>query len=484
MKRQLSLQASFNKTFTIPKKKKQDNFKISSEKINSIVSKIISNQDWVQDPLPFSSSELKDDENIKIARNILEDLQEQANGAVHCCKSCPSYLKWKEENQDEEDNPRLFGVRDDFSEHCSCPCKCCIENRGWRLKKPVKLVNYRDGMIGVELKQELKEELKKLENSVVTGKHNISNDENTDLFQSEMFCVITGLSEGSTKEEMSEYDDNCISGHWLPSQFSIKLENHQYKVNIDSYLNNIDWRHQSRLYSIIEEIFRVALPQIQMLCHNNEDVLFKKGQQETILNVVVRTENIEIPADKYYVENGTYYNEGDFGLDFKYTLIYCYEMENVEDNSCHYDMREKVENFNAHKYNIAPGQILCNQLGSFEIKEDRLIVFLNHENQLRKRHFFVSNPYEKATVKRLIFHIQDPKIETITTKQVEIQREDHMLSKCFVLVKILPFHIVQNQIVPYFKFIPFENAINFATQIKEMQQDIIDENIECHDCDW
>jgi len=313
-------------------------------------------------------------------------------------------------------------------------------------------------LIDSSIKLELVHELESLEQNL-----RIRPKGHYDLFQADMYCYM---------KEVTPYPcegESC----WLPSQFQVtKLEEKKYQVHINSYINNVDQRRHSKLYTLLEQVFERAIPDVTRIVPS----LFLKQNEET-LKVIVRTCNSTNPPYTGHIASEEFLNENWSTTPIVATVMFCYQLENIE--NLHLDFREIIDEYEGTKNGLEYGDLLTNYLGTFPIRKDRLLV-LSELVEHRLRHFYPIEPSDKSVYKFLLFHIIEPSYNMPTTDTVEIQRKDMAISKCLCLASLIPFHVIL-LIVDFFPLVSQQTAKNFAQLLREYRKSsILQSNEDCH----
>ena len=199
-----------------------------------------------------------------------------------------------------------------------------------------------DNLISNDLKNRLKAQIELLENIPEEKKdwHPGSNHQVLDLIHPSMYCFVDKLSLSKREPPVEEkkkrnwWDPEIIEPEgprcqWLPAEFEVDYENESDpKVNINSYINNIDQVKQKELYSVIGEIFGKFHSQLK----NNSELegIGSNIGKTNKLQVIVKAANIIVTPEKPYYCGGTFHKEGMPYEHIAATGIYYYHSENVK----------------------------------------------------------------------------------------------------------------------------------------------------------
>ena len=472
---------------------------INPTQVDTIITHIISKRDWFHKLHTLSNAWKNECKNkyrktmslatIDTAFEILHDMALSGRGAKTCCGHCgahpmpwkdrqlglnydtekhdPTYILCRQDIQSDEDeyytldngNP-VYGRDERF---CLCPCKHCALKPKSVLLNNVSEVSIRDCYIPNELKMKLKQEMEWFETVPEKDWHPGSNGQVLDLIHPSLYCYVEGKSvvlDGfetqkqpiGFSESGNKYEGaNC---QWLPAEFKVEKPTNGNipKVEIQSYINNINQYKNKGMYEAISKIFGYFAPLFQQ--HIGE------GLYEQPLQVIVKAANIIVTPDKPYYMGGSWHREGLPHEHIVATGIYYYQSENVKDSflefresiSDPYEYEQNDVRGAFDEYGLHDGDLQFSHLGYVETKEDRCLVFSN-EPQHRVRHFFPIDPLKPAVRKILVFFLVDPTKKIVSTRNVQVQRMDYLLDNYLSLVKKMPFHILFNNImvfIPHF----------------------------------
>ncbi|KAL9646838.1 hypothetical protein ABK040_013699 [Willaertia magna] len=474
-----------------PKKKVQ----INPLDVDKIVKAIVEKHNW-QSKLDTLAEKWKEEcysqgislASVEVAIEILKDIQRRGKGVKHCCGHCGAnpqpenqerYDDEEEgEKEEEEEEMKYYSRSEKF---CLCPCNhCALKVK--TVDESICAVN--DDLIPKELNERLKQNIAIFENVTEDKKdwHPGSDKQVLDLIHPSLYCYVKGVSQLNKVEEEEENPKPKIPKqssyylkptttkaecYWMPSEFSLKEDN---EIEIQSYINNIDERKHKDLYDVISKIFSKFIP----LFSNFVDLEEKPMR----LQVIVKAANIIVTPEKSYYPGGTWHKEGTPQENIVAGGIYYYHSENVKDSYLEFrgsvsdeidyeqdDVKGAFESSGLHD-----GDLLFDHLGSVETKEGRCIAFGNTDTQHRVRHFFPIDPSKPAIRKILVFFLVDPNKPIVSTKDVEPQQLGMLLSRYFILIKLIPIEILYNNVLKFLPHFTLEQAKEYRKELMEARK--------------
>ena len=465
--------------------------------VDMIVRQIIEKQNW-QDKIEELSAKWQSeclDQNIslastKVAFDILRDIQFKGRGVKRCCGCCGADPKPEPRDEDEEEmEEELEQYYPRSTKFCLCPCPHCALDI--ELVSDTTVCTIHDGLIPDDLTQQLKCEIAKLEQVPEEKKdwHPGSNHQVLDLVHPSLFCYSKKFSqfvENSPHKNKpvpveEEKPRNIWYGRktkpeakhqWMPTEFQVDDD----KATPLSYINNVCPTRQKPLQDAISKILHCFVPYFAPFTNSEK------------LQVIVKAANVIVTPEQGFYSGGTWHTEG-LNENIVATGIYYYESENVKDSYLEFrssvddsdidyeqdNVRQAFESSGLHD-----GDLLFNPLGSVETKQGRCIVFPN-TNQHRVRHFFLDDSTKPAVRKILVFFLVDPKKPIISTSDVDIQRKDFLMNRCFSLAKLIPLEVV-GRIVQYMPHMTLQQAQEEREELmKERKYHIQQENEETYE---
>lgn len=489
---------SSNSPIELPSRSDFKKFQISSMDVEWIVEQVKNKKDWIHKYLllceKWKQECLSDtmrisEASVEVAFKILEDLRNDFLGLVTCCGHCTK--KKSHKKSDDEC---------DYGNDCSCPCSHCCTNKD-SVEKDVCLV--KDHLIPLELREELRQEISKLENVDESKKdyHPGSNNQVLDLIHPSLYCYHYAHS--VLKEDSPFILESNPDILWIPTWFkkqrtqntthfvqqnsqhesdsikdqAEKQNQHSAEIDFDityeSYINNICEVKQKNLANVICKVMCYFVPmweQHYSIHYSPCDVTFDRFQ------VIVKAATIVVHPDKPYYPGGTWHTEG-LDENIVATGIYYYHSENVKESFL--DFRQNLTDRELRDYGAPEGTLSFELLGSVETKQDRCIAFPNIF-QHRVKHFFPLDPTRPAIRKILVFFLINPKKPIISTNDIDVQRLDFLLNRCMVLCKILPLEIIYRHILDFLPHMTLEEARDCRLELMEGRKYMIEEeNTEC-----
>lgn len=161
------------------------------------------------------------------------------------------------------------------------------------------------------------------------------------------------------------------------------------------------------------------------------------------LKVIVKLANIELTPELPRYEGGSWHVEGTINEDIVATVLYYYDVENIEDSKLSF--RESLndpsyeqgdETYCEHFYGIKDGDVMRKLAGSVVTKQDRILIFPN-TFQHHVDAFELSDKSRPGHRKILCFFIVDPhndvikSSETIPPQQLDWAEDTEIRKKYF-----------------------------------------------------
>lgn len=168
------------------------------------------------------------------------------------------------------------------------------------------------------------------------------------------------------------------------------------------------------------------------------------------LKVIVKLANIELTPENPRYEGGSWHVEGTINEDIVATILYYYDIENIEDSNLAF--RESVhdpyyeqgdEYYCEYFYGIKDGDIMRKLSGSVSCKEDRVVIFPN----IYQHHvdaFELADKTKPGHRKILCFFVVDPfnklvkTSATVPPQQEEWVKDEKLMKYYFPDLKTLP----------------------------------------------
>ncbi|KAG2374372.1 hypothetical protein C9374_010942 [Naegleria lovaniensis] len=475
---------------------------ISPSDVEWIVEQIKHKSDWISKyPLyceKWKSECLSDtirisEESVQVAFKILEDLRNDFLGVVPCCGKCNTISVVYAEEDDLQFSDHKKRKKNEKDRPCWCPCHQCT--RDYTLLDGSGYPNIcliQDHRIPNELGNELRQELFKLEHSMEESEkdyHPGSNGQVLDLIHPSLYCFHYLHSTLREDSPFRENEDDLPDCSWLPTWFHLNTSsssssfsphtlhdhlndkkdcnnnpslNHKNNSTIEddmkfernsctsityeSYINNICQVKQQKLAQLVCEIMKYFVPMWEVVLQKQLPHRFQ---------VIVKAANIIVKPERPYYPGGTWHTEGLYE-NIVATGIYYYESENVKSSLL--DFRKSLSDDDMDERTEAKeGNLKFEILGSVETKQDRCVAFPN-TNQHRVKHFFPTDPTKPAIRKILVFFLVDPENPIVSTRDVDVQRLDHLLNRYLILCKIIPFHLLRNNILQFLPHMTLKRA--------------------------
>ncbi len=184
-----------------------------------------------------------------------------------------------------------------------------------------KYISYHPtGVLSKNLHKTLRNEVRKMLQVEPINWHPGSNERVRDLVHPSLYCYVRGtsvLTDGTKTEEGSEE----TRYQWLPSEFFVS---NTRKVEIQSYINNLDFNKYSNMIKLIERTFKSFLKSL-------ESVL-KQSLRSKILQVIVKIGTINLDATKPDYPGGSWHIEGMPYEHIAATCIHYLDVEGITDS--------------------------------------------------------------------------------------------------------------------------------------------------------
>ena len=387
-------------------------------------------------------------DDFELALKLLKELKEYQE-----CVECEAECGFRCHNDCENDCE--YDCICSHKECCQCEDIMKVKESKHSNLNPAGVIQI-DNMIDIELGNKFKKNIKILEDSNDKDWHPGSNGQVLDLIHQSLFCYVKGRSELLSNVSINNYNcqkkirkskkskklkmedrswlpeycdidilnDEESKYQWLPSEFRVDREEEDVKVNVESYINNLDKMKYEELYEIIAKIFSKFVP------------LFDKILDERLngnIQVIVKASNIILTPSNPKYAGGVWHLEGMPYENIVGTGIYYYDIDNITESYLEfrkaiedviYYPQNSVEYVSKHHglWNEAP---LNEYMGKLEAKTEKCIVFPNIM-QHRVAPFELRDKSKMGYRRILVFFLIDPNNRIISTKDVPIQQETIM----------------------------------------------------------
>jgi hypothetical protein len=287
--------------------------------------------------------------------------------------------------------------------------------------------------------------------------HPGSNEQVLDLIHPSLYPYIRGISKlASGKLELPGNEKTRYQ--WLPAEFQITRDDDfegsdseefedymvhgdiydEAKIEIKSYINNLDRNTHGDLYETVGKVFSKFVPYFEL-------VLKKRLPQKC--QVIVKAANIVLTPEKPKYHGGSWHIEGMPYEKIVATGIYYYDVDNIRDSKL--EFRRAIEESidypqNNHEYvwkhyGIKDGQPLNQYLGAVKTDEEKCIVFPNYL-QHHVDEFSLADEKAPGRRKILVFFLIDPDHRILSTQDVPEQQSSMTLEQAKEHRKELMFH--------------------------------------------
>lgn len=359
-------------------------------------------------------------QDFNTALDILKNMAANYIDTSKCCCDCHNN-NYDEENSDSDDF---------YNDECSGRCRCTHNNCSNKCDH-TKEFEYKKSLFHRSV-QEKKDLIPKILTNAFASKMNELMDDQKgkedwhpgskkqvlDLIHPSLYCYVKGVSKlinGKPEQIAKDKINELTRYQWLPAEFSHK----DGKVNIDTYINNLDRNQYHTLYDLIAKIFGKFIPMF-------EKTLDRKLPEN--LQVIVKAANIVIqPGQKY--DGGVWHLEGMPYERIVATGIYYYHMENIKNSGLdfrraieeYFDYPQDGEGFVEKHYGLQDEDQLNEYLGQIVAEEGKCITFPNYL-QHRVTPFQLKDESKPGIRKILVFFLIDPDDSILSTKDVPIQQ--------------------------------------------------------------
>lgn len=328
-------------------------------------------------------------------------------------------------------------------ERISCQCTVTKLNEKKR-NFLLGFISQNDNLIDSMTKKIFKKNVEKLRKSIPIDYHPGSNNQVINLVHPSMFCYVKGVT--GTKIE----DENILF-QWLPAEFKIK----KGKVNIRSYINNLDYATNLDLYVSIANIFEKMVPGFESVLKTLHK---KKGMDDLYFlsdcQVIVKLADTVLTPESPKFPSGSWHLEGLPHEKIIATGIYYYEMTNITANYLNFRSvitdpaiidypQDGFKYVQTHYGFTGPIGRNTNQgtvidLGRIETKENMCLVFPNFlQHQVSK--FELCDNTKNGTRKILVFFLIDPSNRILSTANVKPQQQIMSLEDAKIYRELLMF---------------------------------------------
>lgn len=404
----------------------EKNIKITSQNINKIKADVKELALQIKDPLvremKFSSNNIEfnlyreDKNNFKIVGKVLC----LVNG--HSIKTTKEIEELKAEYQASDE----------------------VENVAWS-----------DGLIDIELKNELNKIVDKMCQQEKKDYHPGSKNTVRDIVHPSLYCYVDGVSQvkdsplsnfNEKSKKKYEYNEVDFWGRkyedskyqWLPSEFFVDENG---KVSINSYINNLDKEKYPEAYYCIAKIFGQFIPALEMVCSNLKNDFYGDDSvdDKKVVGKVIPLRNIKIQVVTKIVEycvneeenfDGVWHVEGMSHENILATGLYIFKRDENFDGA-DIDFRrflypnegnELIYSTpqNAQRQTDQMGGGDVKPLGRLETPEGRAIVFPN--SHIHKLSNMTSKDGKDAKRRILVFWVVNPDCPIVSTANVEPQQ--------------------------------------------------------------
>lgn len=295
------------------------------------------------------------------------------------------------------------------------------------------------------------------------------------LFPSLDNCIKTPVYDYTKDMNKNDVDDYAISKkyQWIPTPFHV---DHNGKVSVQSYINNLHPIWHRDLYPILGQVFEDCVPalehtlgaflsgqlrRIEPMGHSNgyysdeepdfedengewDDDLWEQWQENRVpapnnppeevikmtkefeargktLNVITKLANIHLTPENPSYPGGTWHVEGTINENIVATVLYYYDVENVTESRLAFrtamsdpEYEQSDDRGVRFVFGIEDEQVMVMELGSVEAKEDRVVVFPNI-NQHQVQPFELADKTKPGHRKIVCFFICDPHDKKVHT---------------------------------------------------------------------
>ncbi len=366
------------------------------------------------------------------------------------CDNCLSDLKKKILNNPEDyiaskDLDNFFdfnGWEHEFlveEEECNHPLCECISPH-YSLNNYINY--YPEGLLGKELHSECKVIITDMAEHEPIDWHPGSDNKVRDIIHPSMYPYVKGISFHIDNSIAPKCEEN-IRYQWLPSQFDIK---NNAKVQVLSYINNLDENKYPKFIPMIEKVFEKFIPSL-------ENVLHKKICGQSI-QVIVKVGSIMLNNINSQYAGGSWHIEGMPHENIAATCIHYIDNNNATDsflefrkpviiNELGLDYPQCDMKYTTHHYGIEPEShfdgVMNRYLGLIKCSENSSVIFPN-SLQHRVKDFSWVAIKEKSLRTILAFFVIDPDHKIISTKDIPPQQKIFTIEKANYHRERLMFH--------------------------------------------
>ena len=241
-----------------------------------------------------------------------------------------------------------------------------------------------------------------------------------DLIHPSMYCYVKGVSK-HTDGTVSPAVDESVRYQWLPSEFKIGD-----RVEVTSYINNLDSVKYPRMTPLIEEVFMRFLPSLE--------AVLKRPLSGRNLQVIVKVGSIELTPEKPLYPGGSWHIEGMPYEQIAATCIHYVDVRGITDSFLEFrkptiiheeelDYPQSDTLFTEHHYGVVDHHdgLMNRYLGLVKCHEGASVVFPN-TLQHRVKEFRLAPGASAGLRTILAFFVIDPDHPIVSTKEVPPQQ--------------------------------------------------------------